>query len=75
MNKNAKKTNGKTKTIEEIVKETKAAGGTVEDAQEAASEIYSQQPIYNIFNFFIGGPNKVGTVDSKVSGKPSQPPY
>jgi len=71
MNKNAKKTNGKTKTIEEIVKNAK----TLEEAQETASEIYSQQPIYNIFNFFIGGPNKVGSIDSKVAGKPSQPPY
>ena len=69
MNKNGKKTNGKTKTIEEIVKESP----TLEAAQEAAAEIYSSQPIYNIFNFFIGGPNKA-TIDNDQKGKPN-PPY
>ena len=71
MKKRNVKTNDETKVIDDAVKNS----STLEEAQEAASEIYSQQPIYNIFNFFIGGPNKVGSLDSKVSGKPSQPPY
>ena len=66
MSKNAKKT---PKTIEEIVKESP----TLDAAQEAAAEIYSSQPIYNIFNFFIGGPNKA-TIDNDQKGKPGGPP-
>ena len=66
MSKNAKKT---PKTIEEIVKESL----TLEAAQEAAAEAYTSQPIYNIFNFFIGGPNKAD-IANKQSGKPGGPP-
>ena len=51
------------------------AAKSQEESEQILKEHYSQQPIYNVFNFFIGGPNKVGTVDSHVEGKPSQPPY
>lgn len=70
MSKKDKKTNAKTKTIDEIVK----SSSTLEEAQEAASEIYSSQPIYNIFNFFIGGPNKA-KINNDQKGKPGTPPY
>lgn len=65
MSKNVKKTNGK--TTEEIVKETIAAGGTIEDAQE---EAYRNQNIY--FQFFFGDHS---AKKNKQQGKPGTPPY
>jgi hypothetical protein len=66
MSKNATKTNGK--TTEEIVKETMAAGGTVEDAQE---EAYNRTQ--NIYIQLFFGDQKVKRINQE--GKPSQPPY
>jgi hypothetical protein len=43
-----------------------------EDQEE--EETYLSQPIYNIFNFFIGGPNKA-KIRNKAFGKPNYPPY
>lgn len=40
---------------------------------EAAVEEYYSQPIYNYFQFFIGGPNNIDK--NKQQGKPQVPPY
>jgi hypothetical protein len=48
---------------------------TQADHEAAVEESYSQMPIYNVFNFFIGGPNKVVDMKNHVEGKPTQPPY
>ena len=65
MSKKDKKTNGK--TTEEIVKETMAAGGTVEDAQE---EAYNRNQNIYIQLFFGDHSAK----KNKQQGKPT-PPY
>lgn len=43
---------------------------TQEEAHEAADEYIKHQPIYNVFNFFFGGPNNVKRIDSNIEGKP-----
>lgn len=45
---------------------------TQAEAEEAAEEYVTNQPIYNYFQFFIGGPNNVAK--NKQEGKPN-PPY
>ena len=45
-----------------------------EENEAAVEEYYSQQPIYNVFNFFIGGPNKA-KIKNTQTGKPNVPPY
>jgi len=69
MNRNAKKTKGKTKTIKEIVKESP----TLEAAQEAASEVYKTQPVYQIFQFFFGSDGPIHAPNDQ-KGKPGGPP-
>ena len=65
MSKRDKKTNGK--TTEDIVKETMAAGGTLEDAQEEAYNRNQNIYIQLFFGDRCGNPNK-------QQGKPT-PPY
>lgn len=62
------------KKEKELLKKIETAKSQKE-AEEILSEHYSQMPIYNVFNFFIGGPNKVNEMKSHVEGKPTQPPY
>lgn len=45
---------------------------TQAEAEEANEEYLTSQPIYNYFQFFIGGPNNVQK--NKQEGKP-HPPY
>lgn len=46
---------------------------TKEENEAALEEYTTSQPIYNYFQFFIGGPNNVEK--NKQQGKPQQPPY
>lgn len=41
----------------------------------AIEEYNTSQPIYNFFQFFIGGPNNADNTKNKQQGKPAQPPY
>jgi hypothetical protein len=68
MSTNAKKTNDKTKTTEEIVKQTMAEGGTLEDAQE---EVYQNRNQNIYIQLFFGDQSKP---QIKQQGKPT-PPY
>ena len=61
-------------------KQTKAASepkpedfATQAEAEAATEEYITSQPIYNYFQFFIGGPNNVAK--NKQQGKPGTPPY
>lgn len=69
MSKKNKKTN-----VETIVSNSKTLDEALAKSAEAAEEYYSSQPIYNIFNFFIGGPNKAD-IKNDQKGKPGPPPY
>lgn len=46
---------------------------TKEENEAALEEYTTSQPIYNYFQFFIGGPNNVEK--NKQQGKPQVPPY
>jgi hypothetical protein len=46
---------------------------TKEEAVKAIEDWYESQPIYNYFQFFIGGRNNAKT--NKQQGKPGPPPY
>lgn len=41
----------------------------------AVEEYNTSQPIYNFFQFFIGGPNNADNTKNKQQGKPALPPY
>ena len=45
---------------------------TQQEQEEAIDEYYNQRPIYNYFQFFIGGPNRIKK--NSQEGKPN-PPY
>jgi len=47
---------------------------TKEEHEAAIEEYNTSQPIYNFFQFFIGGPNNAGNTKNKQEGKPGQPP-
>lgn len=67
MKKKSKKKKGKTK--EDLAPEN---FNTREEHEAAVEEYTKSQPIYNYFQFFIGG----NTVDkNKQQGKPTVPPY
>lgn len=68
MKKNVKKTKRQTKAdLEPENFKTK------EEHQAAVDEYITSQPIYNYFQFFIGGPNNIDK--NKQQGKPTVPPY
>lgn len=69
MNTNDKKTKGKTKTIKEIVSESKTLEEAQQKVAEQEEEEYSGNLIYNFFNFFIGGPN-TADIKNRQTGKP-----
>lgn len=69
MNKNGKKTNGKTKTTEEIVAESINLEQAQKAAAEQTEEEYKTNIIYNFFNFFIGGSNSAD-ITNRQTGKP-----
>lgn len=48
---------------------------TKEEHAAAVEEYNTSQPIYNFFQFFIGGPNNSDNTKNKQVGKPGQPPY
>lgn len=48
---------------------------TKEEHAAAIEEYNTSQPIYNFFQFFIGGPNRADNTKNKQVGKPGQPPY
>lgn len=58
-----------TQELQEIYEERKIKFGN--DKQKVNQ---SSQPIYNVFNFFIGGPNNADIVNDQY-GKPNVPPY
>lgn len=65
-----KKQKTKKKTEEDLAPENFK---TQTEAEEAAEEYITSQPIYNYFQFFIGGPNNIDK--NKQQGKPKEPPY
>lgn len=67
MNKKKQKTRGKTEA--DLAPENFK---TQVESEQAAEEYITNQPIYNYFQFFIGGPNNVKK--NKQEGKPL-PPY
>ena len=67
MNKNAKKTNGK--TIKELVAESKTLEEAQQKVAEQQEEEYKTNLIYNFFNFFIGGDNSAD-ITNRQTGKP-----
>ena len=73
MNTNDKKTKGKTKSIKEIVAESKTLEEAQQKVAEQQEEEYKTNLIYNFFNFFIGGDN-TADIKNKQTGKPT-PPY
>lgn len=58
-----------------IDKEWRKINSIEEDPEEQPEEetYTTSQPIYNYFQFFIGGPNNVAK--NKQQGKPTIPPY
>lgn len=63
-------------TPEELQALMKSMGMSQESEEEEYIENHGNQnsPIYNFFQFFIGGPNRADT-SNKQQGKPQQPPY
>jgi hypothetical protein len=67
MNKKSKKTTKLTKA--DLAPENFK---TQAENEQAIEDYYNQRPIYNYFQFFIGGPNKIEK--NSQEGKPN-PPY
>lgn len=66
------------KNTKKKAEKTKEALGPEEETTESGEPkkegYFTNSPIYNFFQFFIGGPNHADTTN-KQQGKPAQPPY